>query len=86
MALPTSLWIFWDADQASQRLPSPYGKGNTGQKYLFLFNHSITKSSPQDRLAAALKKQGLVSMCLTHTLDTYFNLVEQKRAGSNQGK
>lgn len=86
MALPTSLWIFWDADQARQRLPSSYGKGITGQKYLFLFNHSITKSSPKDRLAAALKKQGLVSMCLTHALDTYFNLVEQKRAGSNQGK
>lgn len=83
MGLPTSLRIFWDGDQASQRLPSSYGKANTGQKYLFLFNHCITKSSPQDRLAAASKKQGLVSMCLTHALDTYFNLVEQKHAGCN---
>lgn len=83
MGLPTSLRIFWDADQASQSLPSSYGKGNTGQKYLFLFNHSITKSSPQDGFAAASKKQGLVSMCLTHALNTYFNSVEQKHAGCN---
>lgn len=83
MDLSTSLRIFWDADQVSQRFPSSYRKGNTGQKYLLLFNHSITRSSPQDRLATALKRQGLVSMCLTHALNTYFNLVEQKHAGCN---